>query len=84
MKTKHTQGQWKATKNNTLIYSEKSNSIIAELYGSENEEADAKLIASAPELLEALKEISNAIAVGLMPMGDVQEICVKAIKKGTL
>lgn len=41
-----------------------------------------KIKEAGPEMLDALKEISNAVGKGI-PMGDIQEMTMKAIKKAT-
>lgn len=63
METKHTKGEWTATQ--TSISD--SNGVIATAYvntvkryiGKQEAEANAKLIAAAPDLLEALLAIRN-------------------------
>ena len=52
---KHTQGPWK-TEKTRLIYQESTNQGIARLV-SKGTQADACLIAAAPEMLEALEKI---------------------------
>lgn len=68
MKTKHTAGDWKATKidNGSISHVITSDSVIVanvndlpNTFGSN--EANAKLIAAAPELLEALQAIVNKV-----------------------
>lgn len=69
METKHTKGEWKHLKQpitNNGFYIQSSELIfIGEVGGGEGckiyeIEANAKLIAAAPELLDALMEIVNA------------------------
>ena len=58
--SKYTQGKWEARSNH--IYAEDTNLHIADICkASDGEwsEANARLIAAAPELLEALKEIKK-------------------------
>ena len=59
-KTKHTPGAWIYQKGTNTIRSEKENYWLATMDswdGAVNHEANAHLIAAAPELLEALKGI---------------------------
>lgn len=60
MNTKHTPGEWIIKKRfaGVAIYVE--NKIVCSVYGTDQQEANAKLIAAAPELLEALKDLVNA------------------------
>jgi hypothetical protein len=67
MNTKHTQGEWelsqKAGTNDLCRIKDDRGGIIADAYwlgegrGKDEAEANAKLIAAAPELLEALKNL---------------------------
>jgi hypothetical protein len=64
----HTPGPWthKATASlgpQYLVYPEGDSYDIAVIYDHGNTEANARLIAAAPELLEALKEMDRAHAV---------------------
>lgn len=70
MKTKHTHGTWYSnTTNKHLISADNGETHawqhknICQVYGENHEEraANAKLIASAPELLEALKYVKQRI-----------------------
>lgn len=59
METKHTKGEWEIFKQDDDIFieSKKSNAAICCITGGvglEQDEANAKLIAAAPELLDAL------------------------------
>jgi len=58
MTTKHTQGKWTDNKDNTIRT--ESRTILAQICNSweleKEAEANAKLIASAPELLEVLNQ----------------------------
>ena len=97
MKTKHTPGPWNletvpiqsAGGSNTCHKIGPFNACIYDDWSprksgiSEEENlANAKLIAAAPELLEALIEISNYEA-GYDAILDVQEIAKEAIQKAT-
>lgn len=85
MKTQHTPGPWKHYPGRDTILSEHPDylhSVIAKIATGENREeenANAKLIAAAPELLEACKaalaDESTAYAIA--------ELCRKAIAKAT-
>ena len=55
MKTKHTQGGWKAETTPSGIDIWGNNQCICIIDTSAEQEANAKLIAAAPELLEAIK-----------------------------
>lgn len=63
MNTKHTPGPWEAVEIGVIAQKITShgNFYICSLIDPENEEdkANARLIAAAPELLEALKQIAN-------------------------
>jgi hypothetical protein len=59
MESKHTPGPWRASRHCSSIYADLPNhdEPIAEIVGSN--EANAHLIAAAPELLAALQELRN-------------------------
>lgn len=63
--SKHTLGPWKAQSIGDAFYIESLNGLVAEtkprLLNSEEEEANAHLIASAPELLEALVFVTEEL-----------------------
>jgi len=65
METKHTQGEWLA--NEGQIYPAETGKILALIpyFDKENkeQEANAKLIAAAPELLDVLNHIIERISV---------------------
>ena len=75
MKTKHTSGPWR--KQGNIIFGKTIGESVARLYalGSETEKANANLIVTAPELLEALKEASDYIA-------DCFDLSVEAVREG--
>jgi len=63
---KHTQGNWSASKysQDWGVYSETGDGrdiALVREYQPEEAEANAKLIAAAPELLEALEETTNTL-----------------------
>ena len=86
MKTKHTQGEWESkfseTDNATVIRTKGTKNFIAEVQKGRSEEieANAKLIAAAPQLLEALIKLSGEIAKGTKG-STLQEITMDAISK---
>ena len=59
MKTKHTKGEWIVKSNSELCWVESKTHHIATV--SFGNEANAKLIAAAPELLEALQMAVNIL-----------------------
>ena len=75
---KHTEGNWTALNlhNNWLVVNEQTNNLI-EIRANE---ANAKLIAAAPELLEALMNIEND---GNTIPDTIWEMRCNAIKKAT-
>lgn len=83
---------WEVVKVDTAIYTPKliircSNGWnLCEMIGHRDMDkikADAKLISSAPDMLNALIEISNAIAVNVSK-GVLQEMTMEAIKNSRL
>lgn len=63
METKHTPGPWSCDHGDTpTVYpdNDKDYGIIADVYGDQAQ-ANARLIAAAPELLEALKEMLTGL-----------------------
>ena len=85
MKTKHTQGEWTLRSGINDIRSE-DNYIIAQIGSANNNDqeadANAKLIAAAPKLLEALSLIAEGVGNGADRQG-LHHIAVNAIKKAT-
>ena len=80
METEHTKGEWTVKSNPELCWVESKTHHIATI--SFGNEANAKLIASAPELLQTLKHMYAVISNG----GNVKEMqfdIEQAIKKAT-
>lgn len=89
METKHTEGTWKTGPCTEGIEVFVRGTAIARCPKSFSDEefnkeveANAKLIAAAPELLEALKEAYEHIDSYFFP--ELKEKCLKAINKATL
>ena len=87
MRTKHTNGQWTAEKinKNYMILSDRMyiGSISSSDVESEQAEANAQLIASAPELLEALLAVQKDLEqFSLLPSTEnlINNAILKAIK----
>jgi len=98
MTEKHTQGEWKVTTDGQKVTSildrndaNGFNNVCSINEHVEEREANAKLIASAPALLKALKEIEyRATGLGQAPnythetfYNESLAICEKAIKEAT-
>jgi len=89
MKTQHTQGEWGVMTGtgrfliSSNLPSTDKNSICATAEDTPTDEANAKLIASAPELLEALKMWQRFCDVGEMPTPSEIGFMDQAIKKAT-
>jgi hypothetical protein len=82
----HTPGPWENDRQTVYSVNGVHEQEIAEVYGNAdgNAEANARLIAAAPELLEALKRITDAIE-GTEPSQHVLDclykVAIKAIAK---
>lgn len=83
METKHTKGEWHtATVNGISVWSKDNQMICNVLNTNKNEkEANAKLIAAAPELLETLMSIVTKD--GFITTTANKEKALNAIKKAT-
>lgn len=88
MEHKHTQGPW-AHRNGRIFAADRENLTIANVARSADGDyspANARLIAAAPELLEALIKLSNAYAF-IKPPGypksDAELLANAAIAKAT-
>lgn len=90
-KFKGTKGDWEFSKSRGVIFSEDCD-YIADVCGtnatSEEETANAKLIAAAPDLLKSLSRLLSACngisgehVVGLMDLDNASVIAEAAIKK---
>jgi len=66
MKTQHTPGEWKYCRTHVVLPD--GSEIIQSFFSQDVEEvkANLKLIAAAPELLEALNELRNLIDIGYL------------------
>jgi hypothetical protein len=83
MKTKHTQGEWETQgtavfSNNKLV----ANCVSDGIHFTEEDKANAKLIAAAPELLEALIEAVGHIDSTFYP--ELKQKINNAINRATL
>jgi hypothetical protein len=56
---KHTQGNWKVEKPHFNYYVTCNGKSIAQINASEEEEANARIIAASPRMYERLKELFN-------------------------
>jgi hypothetical protein len=86
MKTKHTKGEWHVTPNGEYVGTlgqGKTGVCMILMKGREEGQANAKLIASAPELLEALLAVQKDLEqFSLLPSTEnlVNNAILKAIK----
>lgn len=80
MKTKHTPGPW-VIADGRYIKADEFGGIIARCDGTNP--ANIPLIASAPDLLEALQGLSEAYNHNRMPTFEERRACCAAIDKAT-
>lgn len=87
MKTEHTPGPWKVREDYAGAQSVVSADAFLARVGppnTEQAEANARLIAAAPELLEALQGLLAAVEQGTLPgSGKAQDAARAAIAKAT-
>jgi hypothetical protein len=87
METKHTNGQWYVLPHSKQIYIAVQDEIIATINSFRitqgESEANAKLIAAAPELLECLLDIYNDIETWSELFPQQQERILSIIKRIT-
>lgn len=86
MKTKHTQGEWAVNKYGSVVDSKdrtiKVSGICIAGHTDEEVEANTKLIAAAPELLQILSEIVTPH--GFNTQSSLKERALNIIAKATL
>lgn len=95
MKTQHTSGEWKITpfenRGYLILCNNEPLAHVKHIHEDVEDKANAKLIAAAPELLEALKEISKGegrydmdkLIHASNTIEDMKNIAKEAIKKAT-
>lgn len=77
----HTKGKWVTSEGNLVIWSQERICLIcliAPTKLTEEDQANGKLIAAAPDLLEALKEIYNILDVAKQQPEPVRNWQIKA------
>lgn len=85
METKHTQGEWKVSPaNKTRVLVDRdiliSDARVTIPIGREEAEANAKLIAAAPDLLEALKYVKRFLVSTEVDINFIDQAIKKATK----
>ena len=84
MKTKHTKGKWEVGGQDPDIYIESGLKTLCKLWGQgEEQEANAKLITAAPDLLECLDYVLGSFSLERTENFDLLNKCKEAIKKAT-
>lgn len=91
MKTTHTAGEWSTTayydgkqsKGQIILSDATGKTLIGEIYSNKEQDANARLIASAPDLLEALQSCLNWAKNGNQEHLIVFEAAQAAINKAT-
>lgn len=81
---KHTKGEWEVTQMGNVIHKETGKMICATQSAFKEDMDNAKLIAAAPELLEALMEIYNDKETWSDLFESQQNKITNAINKATL
>lgn len=89
MKTEFTKGKWiieeqSNSQKSRVIYTYEYPLGILNVYGGQHSEANAKLIAASPELLNAcINSAKTLIAIGVTMEADIMVELENAIKKAT-
>jgi len=86
MKTQHTKGTWQLQKDNCIINID-GGAIICQMGSADNndiqKDANAKLIAAAPELLDALTEVQKLLELTPYDNLNLQDLVNNAIIKAS-
>ena len=88
MKTEHTKGEWKYFKGMDRHHVEVEKWLLADIYSPEDSkeeesEANAKLIAAAPDLLNALTEVQKLLELTPYDNLNLQDLVNNAIIKAS-
>lgn len=86
MKAKHTPGSWKIGDWPQIVATDARETIVCNITGASSNEqatADARLIAAAPDLLEALRAMHDAVAMIVGNDSPVLQSAQAAIAKAT-